>query len=86
MTLQALAALHFVEQTCPTYVPGAGPFILFFFAASDGAAEIAIATTATAPTSRTFAKDFMTTPSVNNTCKITMGAIPSQYRSGGCPP
>src|SRR6187455_154514 len=31
----------------------------FFFAASDGAAETAIAMTATVPTSRSFANDFM---------------------------
>jgi hypothetical protein len=37
-------------------------FARFFFAASDGAAETAIAITATAPTSRTLAMDFMINP------------------------
>src|ERR1041385_7599439 len=47
--------------------PGGGAAIFFFFPfASDGAAEIAIAITATAPTNRTLDNDFMRTPSVKD--------------------
>jgi hypothetical protein len=55
MTLQA-PLLQAVEQVIIGVQ--AAIFVAFFFA-SDGAAEIAIAITAMAPTSRTFAIDFM---------------------------
>jgi hypothetical protein len=47
-------------------------FFAFFFA-SDGAAEIAIAITAMAPTSRTFAIDFMMKPPQLNTPETSHG-------------
>jgi hypothetical protein len=63
--LQNCLTPAFVTQDAPR-VQAAGfaaAFAVFFFAASDEAAERAIATTATVPTSRIFANDFMTTPS-----------------------
>ena len=48
-----------VDHTCAMEAPGFGPFIFFYLSASDGAAETAIAITATAPNSRTLAMDFM---------------------------
>ena len=53
-----LEPLHAVEQV----IIGMQAAFLDFFAASDGAAETAIAITATAPTNRTFAIDFMMRP------------------------
>jgi hypothetical protein len=55
MTLQA-PLLQAVEQVI---IGVQAAIIVAFFFASDGAAEIAIAITAMAPTSRTFAIDFM---------------------------
>ena len=51
--------VHVAVQTMPG-VHGAAAFL--FLAASDGAAVSAIAVTATAPTSRIFAMDFMVRP------------------------
>jgi len=62
-----------VVQSCPGVVPGAKPLIRFFAAASEGAAETAIAVIATAPTSSILVMDFMTkTPSVLKTVKSYM--------------
>jgi hypothetical protein len=58
------------------------PFARFFFAASDGAAETAIAMTATVPTSRVLAMDMIPLPPLEKTRKNYTPDRPSQDQSG----
>jgi hypothetical protein len=52
-----------IEQVQPgVHFAGSAFFAAFFLAASDGAAEIATAITATAPTNRSLVKDFIEDP------------------------
>jgi hypothetical protein len=60
-----------IVQSAPGIGQGFGAAIFFDrLAASDGAAEIAIAITATAPTNKIFDNDFMRTPSVEDIPRI----------------
>jgi hypothetical protein len=77
---------HTPVQTMPG-VQGAALAAAFRFAASDGAADIAIAATATVPTSRIFEMDFiMRAPSVVKTTNNRTASDAEQGQSSDSPP